>query len=193
MCVSAQDGGCAVISTMKPLGKWEVKNCTIFRAGSICRIDLSPAFTPEPEPDLNATCPTGWVSRSNIKYCYKVCLCVSVCVPFVCLFFCFFSAVCSHNYLDVSLLGAHCGVQMPLRLYCVCASVRSWGSARFLIGACLNSQVFHKERLNRLRSWEEAEKFCQALGANLPSFTSIDELRALHVIIRETIRCARQL
>lgn len=188
MCVSAQDGGCVVISTIKPLGKWEVKNCTIFRAGSICRIDLSPAFTPEPEPDLNATCPTGWVSRSNIKYCYKVCVCVCV----IC-FFVFFITVCSHNYLDMSPLGVHCGVQRPLVLYCICASALSWGSARFLIGACLNPQVFHKERLSRLRSWEEAERFCQALGANLPSFSSTDELRALHVIIRETIRCARQL
>ncbi|XP_010884822.2 lymphocyte antigen 75 isoform X2 [Esox lucius] len=111
-------GGCAVISTAKPLGKWAIKNCTLFKAGTICKMNIGTPLSPDPEPDPTLPCPDGWTSRPGISYCYK---------------------------------------------------------------------VFHGERVSRKRSWEEAEKFCEALGAHLPSFSHPKEMSALHYVMRDSI------
>ncbi|XP_028835601.1 lymphocyte antigen 75 isoform X2 [Denticeps clupeoides] len=113
-----QDGGCAVLSTSRFLGKWMVKNCSRFTAGSICKTLLSPLEPPEPESDITAECPQGWTSIKGIKYCYK---------------------------------------------------------------------VFHEERLNRKRSWLEAEDFCQALGAHLASVSHPEEMNALDSVMRASV------
>ncbi|XP_023695795.2 lymphocyte antigen 75-like [Paramormyrops kingsleyae] len=115
-------GGCAVLSTGKSWGKWEVKNCTSFKAGSICKVEIGPHVPPEPEPDLSLQCSPGWVSSPNVHYCYK---------------------------------------------------------------------VFHKERVSRKRTWEEAEQFCQALGAHLASVSHVDEMKALHDLLRDSVSNVR--
>ncbi|XP_043107956.1 lymphocyte antigen 75 isoform X2 [Puntigrus tetrazona] len=68
-------GGCVVMSTGNPLGQWAVKNCTMFKAGTICKKRIKSVVQPTPdpfEPNLNASCAPGWVSKEGLKYCYKV-------------------------------------------------------------------------------------------------------------------------
>ncbi|XP_030627234.1 lymphocyte antigen 75 [Chanos chanos] len=118
----ARYGGCAVLSTEMPLGQWEVKNCTLFKAGTICKVPVEGKELVAPEPNSTIPCPQGWVSVEGNSYCYK---------------------------------------------------------------------VFHEERVSRKRSWEEAERFCEALGAHLPSFTNVEEMKALHSVMRESVSTDR--
>nr|XP_056717155.1 lymphocyte antigen 75 [Euleptes europaea] len=48
-------------------------------------------------------------------------------------------------------------------------------------------KIFHKERVLRTRTWEEAERFCEALGGHLPSFSHKEETREFHNILRTVI------
>ncbi|KAJ8255349.1 hypothetical protein GJAV_G00203860 [Gymnothorax javanicus] len=113
-------GQCAVMSNGKLTGKWEVRSCAEFRAGSVCKEELNQTVAPypDPDPDPSLPCDDGWESMEGFSYCYK---------------------------------------------------------------------VFHAERLSRKRTWEEAERFCEALGGHLPSFSSVDEMEALHKVLRGSI------
>ncbi|TRY88118.1 hypothetical protein DNTS_031498 [Danionella cerebrum] len=71
----ASAGGCVVMSTGNPLGQWSVKNCTLFKAGNICKKPIKSVVMPIPDPFVpnpNASCAPGWVSREGLNYCYKV-------------------------------------------------------------------------------------------------------------------------
>ncbi|OWK00098.1 LY75, partial [Cervus elaphus hippelaphus] len=47
-------------------------------------------------------------------------------------------------------------------------------------------KLFHRERVVRKRNWEEAERFCQALGGHLPSFRHMDEIKEfLHFLVEQ--------
>uniref|UniRef100_A0ACB8G0K8 Uncharacterized protein n=1 Tax=Sphaerodactylus townsendi TaxID=933632 RepID=A0ACB8G0K8_9SAUR len=48
-------------------------------------------------------------------------------------------------------------------------------------------KLFHKERVLRTRTWEEAERFCEALGGHLPSFNHKEEIKEFHNILRTVI------
>nr|XP_020037336.1 lymphocyte antigen 75 [Castor canadensis] len=54
-------------------------------------------------------------------------------------------------------------------------------------------KIFHIERIVRKRNWEEAERFCQALGAHLPSFSHIDEIKEFLHLLKEQFSDQRWL
>ncbi|OCT62260.1 C-type mannose receptor 2 isoform X2 [Xenopus laevis] len=67
--------GCVTLATGRFLGLWEVKDCTEFRAKYICMqtlVPLTPLIPARPIPSLNGSCPDGWNSAPNLRYCYKV-------------------------------------------------------------------------------------------------------------------------
>ncbi|KAM4531180.1 C-type mannose receptor 2 [Odontesthes bonariensis] len=70
-------GGCVAMATGSATGLWEVKECATVKAKFICRqnqgTSLSPELpVPQPTPSLSGSCPNGWKSNSNLRYCYKV-------------------------------------------------------------------------------------------------------------------------
>ncbi|KAM6174259.1 lymphocyte antigen 75 isoform 1-T1 [Erethizon dorsatum] len=54
-------------------------------------------------------------------------------------------------------------------------------------------KVFHVERVMRKRNWEEAERFCQALGAHLPSFSHVNEIKEFLHLLKEQFSVQRWL
>ncbi|XP_020653995.3 secretory phospholipase A2 receptor isoform X1 [Pogona vitticeps] len=70
-------GGCAVIRQEKPIGVWEVKNCTSFKAMSLCKQEAKfhRENYPDEEPHVEKpfdSCMFGWESNHNLLNCYKV-------------------------------------------------------------------------------------------------------------------------
>ncbi|XP_053155223.1 secretory phospholipase A2 receptor [Hemicordylus capensis] len=71
-------GGCVVMRQEKPVGVWEVKNCTGFKAMSLCKQEAK--FHEEHEPkseqshfeEPSISCMFGWESNPNLLNCYKI-------------------------------------------------------------------------------------------------------------------------
>ncbi|XP_023813179.1 C-type mannose receptor 2 [Oryzias latipes] len=69
--------GCVAMATGIATGLWEVKECASAKAKFICRQNQDTSLSPEPPaplptPSLSGSCPSGWKSNSNLRYCYKV-------------------------------------------------------------------------------------------------------------------------
>uniref|UniRef100_A0A665USI8 Mannose receptor, C type 2 n=1 Tax=Echeneis naucrates TaxID=173247 RepID=A0A665USI8_ECHNA len=70
-------GGCVSMATGFATGLWEVRECASAKAKFICRQNQDTSLSPEPPvpqptPSLTGSCPSGWKSNSNLRYCYKV-------------------------------------------------------------------------------------------------------------------------
>ncbi|XP_027276146.1 secretory phospholipase A2 receptor [Cricetulus griseus] len=66
-------GGCVVMRGGSPLGRWEVKNCSNFKAMSLCKMPVTPWEKTEFEkrwPFHN--CYLDWESKSGLTSCFKV-------------------------------------------------------------------------------------------------------------------------
>lgn len=68
-------GGCVAMSGGPALGQWEVKNCSSFKALSLCKQDISgyqEVNVTDYHPYPNTPCAPGWQSRAGLFSCYKV-------------------------------------------------------------------------------------------------------------------------
>lgn len=77
-------GGCVAMSGGSVLGHWEVKDCKLHKASSVCKQSISSYHdvqSPEHHIDSSAPCPPGWESHSGMLYCFKVGSCSSFSPP----------------------------------------------------------------------------------------------------------------
>lgn len=68
-------GGCVAMSGGPALGQWEVKNCSSFKALSLCKQDISgyqEVNVTDYHPYPDTPCAPGWQSRAGLFSCYKV-------------------------------------------------------------------------------------------------------------------------
>lgn len=142
----------------RPMGQWTVENCTEFKAGSICKISISSEPT-APTPPTDPHLNDTCPPGWVSRQGMKYCY--KVCTYFL------YTSYCLYPWLGEN----HTSVTS-----CCCPCVFA------------HTQVFNEERVSRKRTWEEAEQFCEALGAHLPSFTEQEEMSFLHEIMRDSIR-----
>ncbi|KAM3625162.1 uncharacterized protein V6R79_007800 [Siganus canaliculatus] len=68
--------GCVAMSGGPALGRWEVKDCALDKAFSVCKQSINSHQVnyqlPEHFIDVNAPCPPGWESTSELFHCFKV-------------------------------------------------------------------------------------------------------------------------
>ncbi|KAG8559852.1 hypothetical protein GDO81_017475, partial [Engystomops pustulosus] len=69
------NGGCVVLSTGPNLGHWEVKDCEIFLARSLCKKPLRNEIEIDTKPHkgiMSQECVAPWETKPGLQHCYKV-------------------------------------------------------------------------------------------------------------------------
>ncbi|XP_077591129.1 C-type mannose receptor 2 [Stigmatopora nigra] len=72
--------GCVAMATGSAAGLWEARECAASEAKYICRqkrdgvpgAEATARPPPRPTPGLTGSCPNGWKSNGDLRYCYKV-------------------------------------------------------------------------------------------------------------------------
>lgn len=71
--LSGHGGGCVVMRGGSPPGRWEVKDCSNFKAMSLCKMPVKTWETPEFEGRWPFhACYLDWESKSGLANCFKV-------------------------------------------------------------------------------------------------------------------------
>lgn len=150
-------------------GLWEVKECASAKAKFICRQNQDTSLSPEPPaplptPSLSGSCPSGWKSNSNLRYCYKVHQTGDK----------NFQLSWSRNFSFLTPLSScwtHKQLVFSLAITCM--------------------QVFHSSQMENRLSWLDAHLFCRRHGAHLLSISGPDEEHFVLQVLHEAFGCVQ--